>query len=79
MPSLGHHHSYERVIVNDVTYIVTAGGGAGLYNLDHPEPGSQAALKVHHYVVVDVSGNRLSGTAIDRNGQVIDRFELHTD
>jgi predicted phosphodiesterase len=76
---MGHHHSYERVIVNGVTYIVTAGGGAGLYNLEQPEPGSQVAARVHHYVVVDVNGDRLSGTAIDRDGQVIDRFELQTE
>lgn len=76
---MGHHHSYERVIVNGVTYIVTAGGGASLYNLDQPEPGSQVAARVHHFVVVDVNGDRLSGTAIDRDGQVIDRFELHIE
>ena len=76
---MGHHHSYERVIVNGVTYIVTAGGGAGLYDLEQPEPGSQVAARVHHYVVVDVYGDRLSGTAIDRDGQVIDRFELRTE
>jgi len=31
---MGHHHSYERVIVNGITYIITAGGGASLYELE---------------------------------------------
>jgi hypothetical protein len=74
---MGHHHSYERVINNDVTYIVTAGGGAGMYDFTRPEPGSQAALLIHHFVLVDVNGDRLTGTAIDRDGHEIDRFELN--
>jgi len=76
---MGHHHSYERVIVNGVTYIVTAGGGAGLYDLEQPEPGSQVAARVHHYVVVEINGEQLSGMAIDRDGQIIDHFELHNE
>ena len=73
---MGHHHSYERLLVNGITYIVTAGGGAGLYELGQPEPGSQVAVSAHHFVVVHVDGNRLSGRAIDRRGRTIDSFEL---
>ncbi len=76
---MGHHHSYERLIVNDITYIVTAGGGAGLYELAQPEPGSQAAARAHHYVVVDINGERLSGKAVDLDGVTIDRFELNAE
>jgi hypothetical protein len=73
---MGHHHSYERIVVNDITYIVTAGGGAGLYELKQPEPGSQAAVSAHHFVVIEVKDDRLVGRAIDRHGKVIDSFEL---
>jgi 3',5'-cyclic AMP phosphodiesterase CpdA len=73
---MGHHHSYERIIQNGITYIVTAGGGAGLYELSEPEPGSQVALSVHHFVEIEVQGELLIGSAIDRHGKVIDRFAL---
>jgi predicted phosphodiesterase len=73
---MGHHHSYERLEVNGITYIVTAGGGAPLYELGAPEPGSQAAARAYHFVQIDVDGDRLRGQAIDRRGHIIDAFEL---
>lgn len=73
---MGHHHSYERILVNGITYIVTAGGGATLYDLSQPELGSQVALKAHHFVVLDLEGEHLQGKTIDRGGKVIDSFEL---
>ena len=74
---MGHHHSYERIEVNGITYLVAAGGGAGLYELNHPEPGSQMAVSVHHFVLIEVNGDLLSGKAIDRKGDIIDSFELN--
>jgi len=76
---MGHQHSYERILANDITYVVTAGGGAPLYSLDEPEPGSQVAARAHHFLLIDLDPSRLIGTAIDRHGQVIDRFELLAD
>jgi len=76
---MGHQHSYERIMVNGVTYVVTAGGGAPLYKLEEPEPGSQVAARAHHFLLVEVSEGRLTGTAINRYGQIIDGFELPAD
>jgi predicted phosphodiesterase len=76
---MGHHHSYERLLVNGITYIVTAGGGASLYDLNEPEPGSQVAVSAHHFLTIELNGNQLFGVAIDRNGRVIDQFELFSD
>jgi len=76
---MGHHHSYERIRVNGITYIVTAGGGASLYELGQPEPGSQAAASAHHFTLIEVQGERLYGRAIDRRGRVIDSFELRAE
>ena len=73
---MGHKHGYERVVVNGVTYITTAGGGAPLYDLRQPEPGSQTAARAYHFMLIDVSGEQLRGQAIDREGRVIDSFEL---
>lgn len=73
---MGHHHSYERIIVDGITYIVTAGGGASLIEMGRPEPGSQAAIGAYHFTVIEVKDDRLFGRAIDRRGKVIDSFEL---
>lgn len=73
---MGHHHSYERILVNGITYIVTAGGGAGLYELNEPEPGSQVAVSAYHFMVIEVNGNRLVGRAIGQHGRIIDSFEM---
>jgi len=72
----GHIHSYERVIANSVTYIVTGGGGAPLYSLNVKEPGQQAGDLVYHYMLIEVNGDKLTGKAIDVNGKVIDSFEI---
>jgi hypothetical protein len=76
---MGHHHSYERIIVNGITYIVTAGGGASLVEMGKPEPGSQVAISAHHFTVIEVKDDRLFGRAIDRRSRVIDSFELHAE
>jgi hypothetical protein len=73
---MGHNHGYERIEVNHVTYITSAGGGAPLYDFTQPEPGSQAALRTFHFVLLEVNGDRLEGRAIDRQGEIVDRFEL---
>ncbi len=72
----GHIHSYERVLANGVTYIVTGGGGAPLYSLEVREPGQQAAALVYHYLLFEVDGDTLTGRAIDANGKEFDSFTL---
>jgi len=53
-----------------------AGGGAPLYDYNQPEPGSQVVQPAHHYLLVDISGEQLTGRAIDPGGEIIDRFTL---
>ncbi len=72
----GHIHSYERVLANGVSYIVTGGGGAPLYSLEVREPGQQAAALVYHYLLFEVDGDSLTGRAIDANGKEFDSFTL---
>jgi 3',5'-cyclic AMP phosphodiesterase CpdA len=72
----GHKHNYERLVVNGVTFVVSGGGGGRLTAFTTPEPGSEKAVLAHHFVLVVVDGDRLSGTAIDSSGQVIDSWEL---
>ena len=73
---MGHNHGYERVEVNGITYITAAGGGAPLYNLSIIEPGSQATAHAFHFVLLEMDGDRLTGQAIEQNGNLIDQFEL---
>ena len=47
-----------------------------LYDFSQPEPGSQAALRTFHFVLLSVNGDQLEGQAIDRHGNIVDRFEL---
>ena len=72
----GHKHNYERLLVSGITYIVSGGGGGRLTALGQPEPGSQTATLAHHFVLFEVDGDHLTGTAIDMEGNIIDRFEL---
>jgi len=72
----GHKHNYERLGVNGITYIVSGGGGGRLTAFGSPEPASQKAALVHHFVLFEVDGDHLTGTAIDVEGNAIDRFEL---
>lgn len=72
----GHKHNYERVAVNGITYIVSGGGGGRLTGFGHPEPLSQKAVLARHFVLFEVDGEHLTGTAIDIEGNTIDRFAL---
>jgi len=71
----GHQHNYERNEVNDVTYVVTAGGGAPLYAAVEREPTQAAFALAHHFVLLRIDGSRLQGTAISSTGEVLDEFE----
>ncbi|MEO3861404.1 metallophosphoesterase [Acrocarpospora sp. B8E8] len=73
----GHDHNYQRFISpNGVNYIVTGGGGAGLYPIKYGCPGlpkRAAARKRHHFVAVQVTGDdTLSVAAIGPKGHTFD-------
>jgi len=72
----GHDHYYERFTsANDVTYVVTGGGGAALYarvRCAAGVPASQATATRHHFVGVEIRGSTLSLTAVAPTGEVLD-------
>jgi predicted phosphodiesterase len=76
----GHSHAYERYLYHGIQYIVTAGGGAPLYELtaDLVPPVRQFGLSAHHYCVVDVDPEAatLTITALDLSGRVFDTVTL---
>jgi hypothetical protein len=72
----GHEHHYERSIpIRGVTYVVTGGGGADLYPVGSSWHTARAR-SVHHFVLIDVEGSRLTSSAIDISGRVFDRFTI---
>jgi Calcineurin-like phosphoesterase len=76
----GHEHDYQRFTsAAGVTYLVTGGGGKGLYPILRScsgVPARQAWAVRHHFVAVEVRRGSLSLTAIADNGTVLDRATL---
>jgi len=74
----GHDHDYERFQpIDGVTYIVTGGGGKGVYELGARKPGSAFADSVIHFLVVTVDGDTLTTHAIDGTGREFDSTVIH--
>lgn len=64
---LGHEHYYRRKTVDGIPHIIAGGAGAPLYAKD--EDGG-----FHHYVLVTVDGDKVSGEVVDVNGKIRDTF-----
>jgi hypothetical protein len=71
----GHDHNYERGVVNDITYIVTGGGGAPLYDVGHSS-WTVYSEKTYHYCLLNVNPELLAFQAIKPDGTVIDSFTI---
>lgn len=79
----GHDHYYERFApirqgeptdteAGGVTYIVTAGGGQGLYEIDYEEPHMEVGELRHHFMLGEADGCTLRLQAIDIHDDVFD-------
>lgn len=72
----GHDHLYERTkSIKGVTYIVTGGGGAPLYNATKTEWAARID-KSHHFCKVRIAGNKFEVTMIRSDGTIGDRLIL---
>jgi len=74
----GHDHLYYRTVRDGITYVVTGGGGAPLYEGKHPELGRPHDVfkKVNHFCVADVYADRLVVTAYRSDLTKLDRFTV---
>jgi predicted phosphodiesterase len=73
----GHDHAYERTVpIHGVTYVVSGGGGKGLYPAGR-SVWTAFSKSTHHAVLVRVHGERLSLEAIEPNGTVVDCMNLY--
>lgn len=61
---LGHEHTYKRLKVDGLDYIVTGGAGARLYS------------GFTHFIILTVDGLRIEAKVIDRKGYLRDEFFL---
>jgi len=74
----GHDHVYYRTVRDGITYVVTGGGGAPLYDGRHPELGLPGDVfhKVNHFCVVDAYTDRFEISAYGSDLKKIDRFRV---
>ncbi|MDQ3767263.1 MAG: metallophosphoesterase [Actinomycetota bacterium] len=76
----GHEHAYQRFARRGVSYIVTGGAGARLYEIEGCAPDTPRLRASdddsHHFVTIEGDDERLVVTAIAADGSVLDSFEL---
>ena len=84
----GHEHAYSRLVIDQtvdpvmqvpVTQIISGGAGAPAYARDPTVPWVRAVRKfasAFHYVLIVVDGPRVSFSAIDADGNIIDSGAL---
>lgn len=71
----GHSHLYERFGIKGIDYVTTGGGGAVLYRcVEGRDPPPVVCISEHHFLLLEIDGERIEVRAIARDGSVIDRF-----
>ena len=73
----GHDHYYHHAEHGGTHYIVTAGGGAPLYDTDAIQPETVKYQKIEHFMRIDVGLTETSMKAIDINGQLIEEIVVN--
>jgi hypothetical protein len=73
-----HDHNYQRFVSDQgATYVVTGGGGKGLYPLDADCPAGTphraASARRYHFTAVEVRDRSLTLTAVADDGAVLDQ------
>lgn len=79
----GHEHAYQHLNRQGIQYFVSGGGGAPLYPRSQPcTPEDDMALRMfraeHHYLRVQIDGEQVMLTAIDKHGRLIERVDLQS-
>ena len=69
----GHDHDYERLLVNGITYVVSGGGSATIYEMETLLEESQAAAQRAHFVLLEITADRIVLSAIAPDGEVFDQ------
>jgi acid phosphatase len=72
----GHDHIYERSERDSIYYIVFGGAGGILYNQDGRNDYSRLFRKTNGYIIMHREEGRMSVTAYDLEGGIIDMFSF---
>jgi calcineurin-like phosphoesterase family protein len=69
----GHEHLYERIRPQQggIHYFVTGGGGRNLYDV-HKSPFDEVAVSEHHFMMVEIAGDRMYFEAITQAQKLLD-------
>lgn len=72
----GHTHAYESGELNGVRYIISGGGGGALDPFGRDVEHITYSEGVHHFGRVDIDDQKLTFTAIDQFGELVDEFVI---
>ena len=75
----GHEHNYQRFEVGGVEYVVSGGGGAGLYALKDcakSHPARVAGDSIHHFLAIDQDPTGLHVQVVASDGSIVDTFDV---
>lgn len=72
----GHTHAYESGELNGVRYIISGGGGGALDPFGRDVEHITYSEGVHHFGRVDIEDKKLTFTAIDQFGDLVDEFVI---
>lgn len=75
----GHDHLYERIARDGMTFLVSGGGGAPLYERRHVEAGSMAFASTYNWSLLTVRGGGLDLESFSLEGALLDRARLDPD
>jgi MYXO-CTERM domain-containing protein len=69
----GHDHIYERGLASGVRYVISGGGGAPLYEVEHRLASTRKVEAVHHVIVFTVDGDSARLVTKRDDGSVLER------
>jgi hypothetical protein len=73
----GHQHFYQRCDPGDgIQYVITGGGGAGLYAPNYDSSYVVSAAQAYHFLWLEVNPDSIRVTAIDTGDVVLDQFSI---
>ncbi|MHA1729570.1 MAG: metallophosphoesterase family protein [Promethearchaeota archaeon] len=72
-----HYHNYERLQIDGITHIVSAGGGAPLTELKKDMPQLIKHETVYHYLLISIEISKLHAAVFDINNEKIDEFNIN--
>jgi|GEM_PF-608209 len=73
----GHLHGYQHHLVNNIHYVISAGGGGNLYEVALPLEGETLHLyKSYNFTDCRVDSNAMNITVYDPDGHTLDAFKI---